>query len=810
METVSFASAKAVFGQFNTDSENAVDQYGFYYPLEYSRNGTVRIKITARNFFRLYINGKFVLHGPARTAHGYQRVDEIDITDYLIHGTNHIAAEVMVYGNKCSLYGNYSNDCTLEDGLFIAEIVQGASVLSATGVSDWRVCKISARSPKGERISHCREVAEIYTINADFHSWKHGKGEFYSVVPIINEPVYLPHKALIPKLDENPFENLLDYGACRIDEDKKIKNKPRKAYIDLPYYKTLPEYPLEDFKRTVRVKGGVRVVPSDNGFKITNEGTQDPYVLLAASESYLGFINISATCEESGIIDIVHSEVLELDGTPNTTYNTVTRLHVEKGRVDFISMEPALARYVLVIFRGINNVTLHKLSIINDSYPDLKKTSFLSSSESVNRLYNAATKTLILNTKDIFMDCPDRERGGWLCDSLWTARAASLMLSDSLVEKEFLENFLLTPSEKMYKGFFPCVYPAHMDFISSVGITTWSFWLGLEFCEYVRRTGDIAFRDEHKARLEAFINGSKEFIGDSGLIENLPGLFIDWSLSNTDEHKYPISTAANALYAYMLIELGRLYSEHKWISLGESIRLILRDIILKDVEVEFLKYIPDAIYKHKNDKYYPKENCYSEAAMYTSLWSGLFNKDEAPLLMENVHNACGPLPKYPKNPNVGESQLFIGLCIRLDMLVRQGNINKMFEDMFEIYMPQLEEGPGTLWETCNLENNSRCHGFTAHAGVHLIRDVLGIGIPELNEKGEGEYKITITPNICGLRWAKGTHFTSFGIVSVGWRYNGICFELNVNIPKGIKYDIVLPREVRMLDRSNITINVEEV
>ena len=42
----------------------------------------------------------------------------------------------------------------------------------------------------------------------------------------------------------------------------------------------------------------------------------------------------------------------------------------------------------------------------------------------LNRIYNGARRTLRLSTLDIFMDCPQRERGGWLCDSHFAAQAA--------------------------------------------------------------------------------------------------------------------------------------------------------------------------------------------------------------------------------------------------------------------------------------------------------------------------------------------------------------------------------------------------
>ena len=37
-------------------------------------------------------------------------------------------------------------------------------------------------------------------------------------------------------------------------------------------------------------------------------------------------------------------------------------------------------------------------------------------------VYDAGVETFRLNAVDVFMDCPSRERAGWLCDSFFTAR----------------------------------------------------------------------------------------------------------------------------------------------------------------------------------------------------------------------------------------------------------------------------------------------------------------------------------------------------------------------------------------------------
>ncbi len=821
MNLVQFSAAKAVFVPFSAPVEHSVNQYGFYYALDLSEYASdsenltgglsldhVVIRLTARNLYRLYINGEVVMHGPARTAHGYCRVDEMDVTDRLIDGVNHIAVEVIEYGNRCEGYNRYSNDSTMEDGLFITEIVADGQVLTATGRDDWKVCRIHARAPQSERISHSRECTEIYTLDDTYYLWKLGLGEFSPVVLAEQEPIYLTHEALPPTLEEIPFTDLLDSGACRIDGDMKLE--PLFYEANSAYYASLPEHPTADCRRTVEAeRGHVRAEYGEDGLTLIPADTEDFYALWDGGESQIGFIRLAVTCERAGVIDLVHSELLNPDGTIPYYHNIVTRLHVPAGLTEFITMEPALARYMMIYFRGVGIVTMHGLSVLDDAYPDEHRTAFLCSDDNVNRLYKAAKKTLLLNTLDIFMDCPERERGGWLCDSLWTARAAALMLSDSRVEREFIENFLLTPANGMFHGFFPEVYPAlKHNYAEMTGITTWSFWLMCEVCEFIRRTGDIAFRDEHKPRIAAFVKGSKDFIGKSGLLENLPWLFIDWSMSNYGEYQQPVSTPANALYAFMMTELGETFEEPDWVAEGQRIRSILRAAIVGGGDPDHMRLIPDSFQVDENGGLHSKGR-FSEAAMYTALWSGLFTAEEAPMLAKTVRDKMGPAPRFAKDPNVGGSQLFIGLCIRLDMLCRQGYFDKMYEDMLAIYEPQLKEGPGTLWENEAIDTSSRCHGFTSHAGVHLMRDVLGLGIPAFDQTGDGERGLVIAPHICGLRWAKGSHETPDGIVSVSWKYDGESFSMKVSLPADMAYQVELPRETLTLDGDKVSVVIDE-
>ncbi len=810
MNPYTFKKARRIFyplteAEAAERNKEAVNHYCFYANIELNEYVSDAVfALTGRNMYRLYINGEMVMHGPARTAHGFCRVDEVDVSPFLTEGENHLAVEVMVYGD---VYNGYSNDCTLESGMFIGELTVDGKVACATGVDEWKVLRLSARAPHAQRISHSREAAEVYYLDDQYYGWTTGRADF-SAATVMDEadaPTYLTHEALQPALNEYPITQLAEYGSCFIEKDKPLTSLFYEKHS--PYYASLTERPLEDCRRTAeRAFHGVSVKREDDTLYLNGEG--DKFVLFDGGESRVGFISIEFSCDHDGIVDIVHSELLNLDGSIPYYHDVVTRLHIRGGMAhSFITMEPCLARYIKLYFRGTGDVKLYSLSMLDYAYPDEMRSGFQCSDDNINRLYNAAKKTLILNTMDIFMDCPERERGGWLCDSLWTARAAQMMLSDTRVEKEFIENFLLTPADGMFHGFFPEAYPGNKpNFKEMTGITTWTFWLMCQLVEYVERTGDFAFRDEYADRVAAFVKGSYDFIGKSGLLENLPWVFIDWSLSNSGEYQQPISTPANALYAYMLTGLGRLYGRTDWVDLGGKMRGILREAILAESELGLgsLTTFPDSFELGGDSRLHGRGKV-SESGMATALWAGLFLPGEAPLMEDIVIHRMGPAPAYAADPMLGRSQLFIGLCIRLDLLTRLGAYDKMYTDMLAIYEPQLKEGPGTLWENQIIDTSSRCHGFTAHAGVHLMRDVLGLGFPEYGQNGEK--RMVIAPHMEGLRWARGTVELAEGIVSVFWKYDGKRFTLQASVPAGFEADVILPPEAKALDEGFIDVQI---
>lgn len=780
-------------------SEQINIQAGFRKDFPVSESfSAARLKLTARSFYRVYLNGQFVFHGPARAGHGHARVDDIDISGFLRPGVNALAVEVAGYGDA---YG-YSNDISCEPGFLLAAVEIDGKTVCATDKT-WKALRLTGRRDKADRYSHCREISELYDLDEAYFSWRTAPENELIAEPAeeINTELVLLTRGMPAPEFETVSPGIVEAGGIRkAPQDKILLN-----FYEAPMaekIKALEERPSSEccFDIDGPLEGSFDYFGKSGAAVVLNEGVSQnggAFVTADFGRMTAGFIGIEIELTPGAVVDLTHAERVEEDGSlcARPTSNNTLRLHAGLKKFCFLSFESYGFRYLKVTVRGCKRFTIKRLFALENAYPQTNAGSFLCSDETVNRLYNAAALTLRLCTLDIFMDCPDRERGGWLCDSFWTGRAAKLMLGDTAVEKAMLENFLHLAVEKQFHGFFPACYPA-LDKFENGTITTWSFWLVLELKEYAERSADTELIAKYRERIALLIDGANGFANKDGLLENLPGVFIDWSLSNRGEYTGPVSVPANALFACALDAAASLYARADWAEHAEKIRRKLKEYAVTGEPGGVDRVLADSLQPNGEGKYADR-GFYSESGLYTSLWSGLFAHGEVPELLEHAADRFGPAPeKSPVRRDVGPANMFIGLCVRLDLLSRLGFFQKMFDELKALYLPMLKDGPGTLWESVG-GRDSRCHGFNAHAGVLLTKDILGLYIADEREK-----RFSVAPHPCGLRWAKGTMLTQRGAVSLCWSAENNRFRLSLTKPEGYAAEIILPPETLALNEQN--------
>ena len=99
-------------------------------------------------------------------------------------------------------------------------------------------------------------------------------------------------------------------------------------------------------------------------------------------------------------------------------------------------------------------------------------------------------------------------------------RAEKLYTGKNLIEKNFLENYLLLDNyENIPDGMIPMCYPADVD--SGGFIPNWAMWFILELNDYSYRTGDSAFISLFMDKVYRLIGWFESFENADGLLESL-------------------------------------------------------------------------------------------------------------------------------------------------------------------------------------------------------------------------------------------------------------------------------------------------
>jgi len=162
---------------------------------------------------------------------------------------------------------------------------------------------------------------------------------------------------------------------------------------------------------------------------------------------------------------------------------------------------------------------------------------------------------------------------------LKTARASFYITGNTLVERNFLENYLLPDKfDRLPERMLPMCYPSdptvnYMNFQSPYGvfIPNWTLWFIIQLEEYLTRSADHEMVQRLKSKVLCILEYMKEFENEDGLLEKLEGwVFIEWSKAN--DYSLDVNYPSNMLYAGALAAAGRIYDSKELLEESESIK----------------------------------------------------------------------------------------------------------------------------------------------------------------------------------------------------------------------------------------------
>lgn len=767
VETAEMKQAVPVWAEGSEKEMNL--NLGFRASFTTSQVENAALRISASTLYRVYLNGNFVGSGPARAAHGYFRIDEFPVEEFIKEGENILAIEVAGY--------NVNSYYTLDQPSFLlAETEVNGKIVLATGKGeDFEAFRIKERLQKVERYSFQRPFTEYYRMAEGYDKWRTSMNVPIEKVALAQFPQVqlLPRHVAMPTFDlQEPIELHSTGTIKKITPENYVKDRSLSQISDiLKGYKEdeLEVYPVSQEIQEI-VTESQEIISSSLASSGIASIKKNEFNIYDFGTNFSGFIGARIKCSEPTRLIFYFDELLVDNDVQTKQRQSDICNHIvyelQPGEYDIETLESYTFRYLkLMVMEGEGEI--EKLYLRKFSYPDNNTAQFTSNNDKLNKIFDAAKQTFRQNSVDVFMDCPSRERAGWLCDSYFSSITERVLTGQTAVSYNFLENYALPEQfEFLPEGMIPMCYPA--DHNDGVFIPNWSLWFILQVEDYARNGGDPELVDKLEHRVRKLLAYFSNFENEDGLLEKLESwVFVEWSRANgfVQDVNYP----TNMLYSTALKCAGQLYGNDEWLKKSDNIR---EAVLQQSYNGEF--FVDNAIREESGELTVTANT--TEACQYYAFFFNVATPESHPELWEKIVNDFGPnRDDKVTYPDVFRANAFIGNYLRMDILSRynlQGQLIYEIQD----YFYAMATLTGTLWE--NMQSHASCnHGFASYIGNVLYRDVLGIKEIDYVNKN-----ITVRFTDLELEQCKGSIPVGDELINLEWTRSGNTIHYALQAP----------------------------
>ena len=651
------------------------------------KNIIARIAVDSK--YWLYINDEIVIReGGVKRGEKPDSIyyDEVDITKYLKKGDNTISILVWYFGKS-----GFSHIDSGQGALLFQTQIGEQTIISD---ESWKVMQNPAYlkdSPSSNgRLS---EASIYYDANLEIENWYK---QDYDDREWKNAHVYgnsgdLPWGQLIVRdIPQFIFSDIKEYENSQKYKDYTTK-EDELLVMELPYNMQITPY-----------------------LKIDSQSNQTIYISLDENYNEIGKDQRTIYVTKNGIQE----------------FESIAWINGEK-----------------IYYYIPAGVKIISLGYRQTGYDSEKVGKFESDDEMLNTLWEMASKTLYVNMRDNYMDCPDRERALWWGDnsvSMQQAMYAYDTNANKLFEKAIKSQIGWKEGNLLMTVIPPKASKLHLPVQSLLGITAM-----YDFYEYVGNKDFLAYMYPHvKEYLNAWTISQ-----DTGLasINNYYALW-QWGDSAEDTD---YNALENICYYYALNSIYKM-----------------AQVLGNEVEISEMKTRVDNFYE-SYDRNYWKDNGYKSNEFQEfdvrvntfAILSGLASDDKkesiSRILIENTHNSTF-MEKY----------VLEALCELGKIEEAQNRIRTRYKEMVES-----QDYSSTLWEYWDKDLGTKNHAWAG--GPLVIMSKYFAGIEPLQP---GYNEISIKPNFGSLKTIEAISNTPHGLIEVKARKEEKKITLNIDVP----------------------------
>lgn len=717
--------------------------------------------VAAVGKYKLFVNGRYVGRGPARSPRGLCYYDCHDLAHFLVDGENTIGFLVHYSGEHAcaSPSGMPGLNCraVFELGDQTVEIITDES---------WQARRAAEWTDPGEH----PEWQEIYDATLRLDRWSQSgfceEGWRGAVavdvpcelaprpIPPLQEQILLPDKVIgvfnsPPRRgDVSPAELANVVGAAQLTE--------------------LVRGSVNGSEALLRKRGSMAVRTPRTG-----EGV---VVVLDFGREVFGDLEIGIARSSRGYIDIAYSEVLE-DGRvrPDRSGSQyVDRVILGKGPFAWQSFEPRAFRYVQLEFRRLGRGAVIDYVRVNElTYPVSICGSFDCSDPLLNRIWKTAVQTAQLCMQDSFVTSPSANSSLNWVDARVVARSAYYAFGDTSLFAKVLKDVAYSQASD---GTLPGVMEHGCE---SPPADLMLFWV-ICVLDYYAYSGDLALVRELYACVRRLMKWFEKYVGRDGLLENVPGR-LAVAGGDMDDSPAGESTALNCVY-YHALRVASALAEVAGCQVDSDHYLEVADRVKHAIN-RYL-YVPEkALYADGRVNSLLVEEYSFTTNVFAALFDIADHYRKSAILRQVLNGAF---------PSAESTDMAVFL---LQALYARDMHDMALDYIRNKWGGMIEQGATTFWERFD-GSGSRCRASSSSPAGSLIAEYVGIK-PTLRA-----HRFTIVPHTADLKWARGWIATPGGRLFVEWRANRTRLTLRVEVPKGIKADVHVPGD------ANSRVNVD--
>jgi hypothetical protein len=675
----------------------------------------VRLFITARSRYELYLNGARVGQGPPPSLPSFYYYDEYDVETYFRTGHNCIAAIVHSLGRSFDP----------PPGL-LAELADAHGDLLVGTDATWRASPATAWTSdtycyRWNIFDPYQEVFDAHLAPSGWESVGFDDSEWERPVILAGFPTPIdqstpdqpPQTAganrLVPR--DIPFmaEHVQTPGAVAVVEEcLDLANRARPE--DLCILLSMPGRPLRysrvDGAENLCGEGGTTMVQtSTHHLDRVFDGIYDPCILLDFGAVITAYLEIELEGVVGGIVDVGYAERL-IDGYFNNALEGLfaNRYTMAEGRQRWRSFSWRAFRYVRLCFRRCSQpATIHAVRAIVTRYPFQAAGTFHSGDELLNAVFAICRATLRLCSHESIVDTPWREQAQWLAKFFRQSAATHEPIG-------FLSNITNAPP-------LPNMTP----------LADYSLWWVIGLWNHYLYTGESYWIRAYYPHVREILNAFLAHLDEHDLVADLPQkIIIDWA----DVDRRGACAALNALVYGALEHVVQMAHLNQDVQTAGS---------LQGIRERMRAAFPARLYD-------PARRCFADASVDGTLSPKVSEHANAAAIRwglcdPGVAKGIAAAFYETKTVEYTEAQPFFTTVVlqALDGIDRFGLALRIIRDRWGKRM--VERGATSTFEEWGMNGSWRSgeysgflrtlsHAWSAHPAEFLIRNIIGLEIVE--------------------------------------------------------------------------------